>query len=95
MDNHPTDFTDFTEYTKYLTENVPDIVEQFEEGYEDPIYDGNTCGRCFCVVSLAQHNEHNAYHRALSLALYALGSGLRSLVTELGLLDEKSESTNE
>lgn len=86
MDNHP---TDFAEYAEFLKQNIPEVVEEFEQGWEEPAYAENTCLRCGSLVLPENRGRHNFYHKNLSLALYALGAGMRSLINELGGVDER------
>lgn len=80
--------TDISDYAEFLEVTAPDIVEQFNRGYEDPAYDDNVCLRCSAVVK--NQSRHNDYHRALSLVVYAMGTTMHSIVN-LAKTDERNE----
>lgn len=76
--------TDFAAYAEYLEIVSPEVVERFDNGYEDPKYEFGACQRCGSLVpNQLSEGIHNAYHRALSLTLFVFGSTMQSITNLL------------
>lgn len=85
--------TDFNAYAEFLEITSPEIVKQFNEGYEDPVYPGGECSRCGVIVAGA--HKHNRYHYALSLTLFVFGSTMQSITNLLEVEPEMEEDKQE
>lgn len=80
-----------SEYAVYLEATAPEIVEQFNTRYEDPVYTNGTCGRCGVLVP--DNTIHSAYHRNLSLTLFVFGSTMNSIVNMADSAEEADGQT--
>lgn len=79
-----------TEFEVHLRGVDPGLLTLFESRYEDPPINGNgllnfSCRRCGAEVPTSAQavNEHLDWHHALSLAIFTIGSTLRTLTTEV------------
>lgn len=67
----------------HLRKAAPELVEQFDNEYEQPML-RSSCSRCgVSTAVLFDHTIHLEWHYNLSLSIYAIGSALKSILGKL------------
>lgn len=65
----------------------PELMGEFNNTYVHPQITKGICRRCGASVKKDMRKLHRWWHRDLSLGIYAIGSGLRSVLSVV--VDEK------
>lgn len=71
--------TDTESLWEWAIRDSPELLAEFEAGYEDSPIIGGECKRCWSHV--VENNEgHKRWHKEMNFAIWIVGSAWRALV---------------